>query len=63
MKLLSSGQHFPAHMRPIRVVNSHVNIRNWNIIEGDFMPVLTVCMFDEELAKNEVAIVRITFSQ
>ena len=31
-------------------------------MEPDLMPVLTVCMFDEDLIKNEVAIVQITFS-
>ena len=58
---LSSRQHFPAYMRPIRVGNSHANIQNRIKMEQDFMPILIVCMFDEDLIKNEVAIVRITF--
>ena len=46
----------PAYMRPIRVGNSHANIRNWIKMEQDFMrimPVLIVCMFDEDLIKND----------
>ena len=42
--------------------NCHANIRNWIKMEQDFMSVPIVCMFDEDLIKNEVAIVRITFS-
>ena len=44
--------------------NSHANSRNWLKIEfvRDFLPVLVICKFDEDSIKNEVNIVRTTFS-
>ena len=64
-KMLSSGQHFPKSMRPSRAGSSRANSRKWVKTElvRDFMPVLIICMFDEDCIKNEVAIVWTTFSQ
>ena len=62
MKSLSS-EHFPKYMRPIRVGNYHADIQNWTKIKlvPDVMPVLIICMFDEDPIKSEIAIVRTLF--
>ena len=41
-------------MRPMRVDNSRASGRNWTKIERvrKFMPVLIICMFDEDPIKN-----------
>ena len=64
MKSLSSKQHFPQSMRPSRAANSPANGQNWAKIKfvRDFITVLVICKFDEDPNKNEVAIVRTTFS-
>ena len=64
MKLVSSRQHFSKSIRPSRAGNSHANSRNWAKIKlvRDFMPVLIICMFDEDLIKTEVGMVQTTFS-
>ena len=64
MKSLSSGQQFPKSMRRSRAGNSHANTQKWAKIDfsRDFMPVLVICKFDEDPIKNEVAIIRTTFS-
>ena len=33
--------------------NAHANIRNWIKMDQEFMPVLIVCMFDEDLIKQK----------
>ena len=57
------GQHFPKSMRPSRAGNTHANSRKKAKIElvRDFMTSFFICMFDEDLIKNEVAIDLTTF--
>ena len=45
---------YPKSVRPLRVGNSHANSQKWAKIEHlrDFMPVLIICKFDEDLIKN-----------
>ena len=49
---------------PSRVANSHANSRKWVQIKDvrDFLPFLVIYMFNEDSIKNEVAVVRTTFS-
>ena len=56
MQSLSSEQHFMTSMGPSRMGNSHDNSLKWAKIElvPDFMPVLVICMLDEDTIKNEV---------
>ena len=51
-------------MEPSRVDYSHVNSQKWAKLKlvWDFMPDLVICKLDEDSIKNEVAIVRTTFS-
>ena len=64
IKSRSSGQHFSKSLWSSRAGNSPAKSQKWAKIEilRDFMPVRVICKFDEDSIKNEVAIVRTTFS-
>ena len=58
MKSLSSGQRFPKSKKPSRVCDSHAYCRNRAKIEvRDFMHVLVISKFHEDLIKTEIAVV------